>query len=321
MVDHSAPRVGHASAPAHHGELLQGVFTHAGRLTRGLVTLPCPLHTTRATFTPAGRAATLTVTPAGKTKAVRAARLAVEACTRRGDEPVGGHLSLTGNVPPRRGFGSSTSDVLAAVGAVQDALRVRLPPETIARIAVRAETASDSLMFQDSSVLFAQREGEVVEDFGHPLPALRVLGFGSRPEQAGRGVDTLSFPPARYDSAEIAAFAELRALLREAVHTKDVTLIGAVASASTDLNQRHLPIPRLAALRAIARETGALGLQTAHTGDIAGLLYDRDTPDTPARTAHARHLLHGIGIHEQWLFTTDDDPARPPSRGDSHVGG
>ncbi|CAL9587270.1 GHMP family kinase ATP-binding protein [Streptomyces sp. enrichment culture] len=309
LAPRSGLRSGHASAPAHHGELLQGVFTHQGRLVRGLVTLPCPLHSTRAAFVPSADTPALTVSPVWKTKAARAARLAVEACTRPGEAPVGGRLTLTGDVPLRRGFGSSTSDVLAAVGAVQDALSVRLPPQAVARIAVRAETASDSLMFRDSSVLFAQREGEVVEDFGHPLPALRVLGFGSRPEHAGRGVDTLALPPARYDSAETGAFAELRALLREAVQTKDVALIGAVASASTDINQRHLPIARLDALHAIARETGALGLQTAHTGDIAGLLYDRDTPDAPARTAHAARLLRTIGIHEQWLFTTDDHPA------------
>ncbi|MFJ5772738.1 kinase [Streptomyces sp. NPDC093094] len=302
MAEHSGWRTGTASAPVHHGEVLQGVFTHRGRPTRALVTLPCALHTTRATFTPApgGR---LTVSPSWKSKALRAARLAADACARPGDPPAGGRLELTGEVPPGRGFGSSTSDVLAAVGAVQAALGVTLTPGTVARMAVRAETASDSLMFRESSVLFAHREGEVVEDFGHPLPAVRVLGFGSRP--GGRGIDTLALPPARYDSAERAAFARLRTLLREAVHTKDAALLGAVATASTDLNQRHLPIPCLDALHAVARETGALGIQSAHSGDIAGLLYDRDAPDTDTRTDLARTLLHRIGLHEHWLFTTD----------------
>ncbi|MFF0200011.1 kinase [Streptomyces sp. NPDC005017] len=297
--------MGNASAPVYHGEILQGVFRHQGRLARGLVTLPCTVHTTQASFAPA-RGEALTVLPTCKTKARRAARLAVEACARPGDGPVGGRLELTGDVPLGRGFGSSTSDVLAAIRAVQDALGRPLRPETVARIAVRAETASDSLMFEGSSVLFAQREGEIIEDFGHPVPAVRVLGFGSRPKNGGRGVDTLSLPPPRYDDTEIGVFAGLRTMLREAVQTKDVALIGAVASASTEINQRHLPVPRLDALRALARETGALGIQTAHSGDIAGLLYDRDDPGTDARTDRARALLHAIGIHEQWTFTTDD---------------
>lgn len=305
MVDQSAWRVGIASAPIHHGEILQGVFPHRGQVTRGLVTLPCTVHTTRASFIPA-RGEELTVFPAWKTKAARAAHLTVQACVPPGDRPVGGHLELTGDVPLRRGFGSSTSDVLAAIWAVQDALLRPLPAEETARIAVRAETASDSLMFKESSVLFAQREGKVIEDFGYRMPALRVLGFGSRPENNGNGVDTLSFPPAAYGSTELGLFAELRTMLREAIHTKDVALVGAVASASTDINQQHLPIPRLDELRSLARETGALGIQTAHSGDIAGLLYDRDDPEAEARTEHAQRLLHHIGIHEQWIFTTGD---------------
>ncbi|MET9735663.1 kinase [Streptomyces sp. NPDC006458] len=305
MVDHSGWRVGVASAPIHHGEILQGVFPHQGQLTRGLVTLPCTVHTTQASFIPA-RGEELTVFPTWKSKARRAAQLAVEACAQPGDGPVGGRLELTGDVPLCRGFGSSTSDVLAAIRAVQDALVRPLPPETVARIAVHAETASDSLMFKESSVLFAQREGKVIEDFGYRMPAVRVLGFGSRPEHEGKGVDTLAFPPARYDDAEIGVFAELQAMLREAIHTKDVALLGAVASASTEINQRHLPIPCLDHLRAIARETGALGIQAAHSGDIAGLLYDRDDPEVDARTEQGRALLHTIGIHEQWIFTTGD---------------
>ncbi|MFB9348751.1 kinase [Streptomyces heliomycini] len=305
MVDHSGWRVGVASAPIHHGEILQGVFPHRGQLTRGLVTMPCTVHITQASFIPA-RGEELTVSPPWKTKARRAAQLAVEACVRPGDGPVGGHLELTGDVPLCRGFGSSTSDVLAAIWAVQDALVRPLRPEDVARIAVRAETASDSLMFKESSVLFAQREGKVIEDFGYRMPAVRVLGFGSRPENDGRGVDTLALPPAHYDRTEVGVFAELQAMLREAIHTKDVALVGAVASASTGINQRHLPIPLLDSLRAVERETGALGIQTAHSGDIAGLLYDRDDPEVAARTEHGRQLLHDIGIHEQWIFTTGD---------------
>ncbi|CAM5467134.1 kinase [Streptomyces xanthochromogenes] len=305
MVDHSGWRVGVASAPIHHGEILQGVFPHQGQLSRGLVTMPCTVHTTQASFIPA-RGEELTVSPSWKSKARRAAQLAVQACVRPEDGPVGGHLELTGDVPLCRGFGSSTSDVLAAIWAVQDAFVAPLPPEAVARIAVCAETASDSLMFKESSVLFAQREGKVIEDFGYRMPAVRVLGFGSRPENEGKGIDTLAFPPARYDSTEIEDFAELHAMLREAIHTKDVALVGAVASASTAINQRHLPIPLLDSLRVIERETGALGIQTAHSGDIAGLLYDRDDPEVDARTEHGRRLLHNIGIHEQWIFTTGD---------------
>ncbi|MET7704043.1 MULTISPECIES: GHMP family kinase ATP-binding protein [unclassified Streptomyces] len=305
MVDHSDWRVGAASAPVHHGEILQGAFTTPAGPLRGLVTLPCTLHTTRATFTPTP-AGEITVSPSWKGKARRAAELAVRAVTPPGAKPAGGHLELTGDVPLCRGFGSSTSDVLSAIWAVKDAFADPLPPQEVARLAVHAETASDSLMFEESTVLFAQREGTVIEDFGYRMPPLRVLGFGSRPANDGRGVDTLAFTPARYDQAEITRFARLRDMLREAIQMKDVALLSSVATASAEINQRHLPVPDLDRIRDVERTCGALGVQVAHSGDIAGLLFDRDDPDVEGRTAQARDLLHRIGIHEQWIYTTGD---------------
>jgi uncharacterized protein involved in propanediol utilization len=261
------------------------------------------MYSVRATFTP-DPAAGLTVLPAWKNKARTAAELTLTAL----EFPVGGRLELTGEVPLGRGFGSSTSDVLAAITAVCNAFSVTLPPEAAAKIAVQAETASDSLMFGGRTVLFAQREGEVIEDFGASLPQARILGFGSRPSPGGAstGVDTLALPPARYTPRETAQFAELRAMLRTAVATKDVVLLGEVATASTRLNQHHLPIPALDRLLGIVEEVGAVGLQTAHSGDISGIILDRDHPDVDACTEHAQHLLRDIGIVEQWKFNTDD---------------
>ena len=45
-----AVRMGKARAPIHHGEIVQGAFRVDGRVMRGLVTLPCPLYRSRATF-------------------------------------------------------------------------------------------------------------------------------------------------------------------------------------------------------------------------------------------------------------------------------
>ncbi|MFG3091117.1 kinase [Streptomyces antibioticus] len=283
---------GRGTAPVHHGELLQGVFEGPGGVpVRALVTLPCPLFTTRAVFTPAphGGAGGVTVRPAWRRKARRAAELALDGTG------LSGRLEVAGDVPLGRGFGSSTSDVLAAVRAVGDALGA--PPTAVeaARLAVRAETASDALMFEGTTVLFAQREGTVVEDFGRPPPPLRVLGFGTRPGSSG--VDTLALPPPRYDRAERARFEELRALLREALRTGDAALLGWVATQSTLINQHRLPVPALDTLLAVARESGALGLQVAHSGDLAGLLLPPATDTDPVRAG-----LRRAGVGECWEF-------------------
>ncbi|MEV7041658.1 kinase [Amycolatopsis sp. NPDC051061] len=289
------PRAGSFRVDAHHGEILQGVFVAGGRLRRGLVTLPCPLYSTRATFLPTEDSGT-TVRPAWRTKARRAADLTL---ARLGHPIPGGLLDITSDIPLCRGFGSSTADVTSAIGAVLAATGRRLSPAEVGALAVEAETASDSLMYGGRAVVFAHREGEPIEDLGELMP-LSVLGFGTSP--GGRGVDTLELPPARYTSWEIEAFRPLRGLLRRAVRDGDAGLLGRVATASTLLNQRHLPIPVLDDVLAVARAAGAAGVQVAHSGDVAGLIFDATDAETPARLEFAATRLD---VTETWQFETE----------------
>jgi uncharacterized protein involved in propanediol utilization len=295
------PRAGSFRVDAHHGEILQGVFVTGDRLRRGLVTLPCPLYSTRATFLPTGDTAATgtTVRPAWRRKARRAADLTL---ARLGHPVPGGLLDITSDIPLCRGFGSSTADVTSAIGAVLAATGARLAPAEVGALAVEAETASDSLMYGTRAVVFAHREGEPIEDLGELMP-LSVLGFGTSP--GGRGVDTLELPPARYTSWEIEAFRPLRGLLRRAVRDGDAGLLGRVATASTLLNQRHLPIPGLDDVLAAARAAGAAGVQVAHSGDVAGLLFDARDTETPARLDFAATRLAALGVTETWQFATE----------------
>jgi uncharacterized protein involved in propanediol utilization len=259
---------------------------------RGLVTLPCPLYRSRATFTPdlSGR---VRVRPRWREKARRAAELAVLEI-----EPgSGGCLEIDSDVPLCRGLGSSTSDVLAAIRAVADSFGLVLPPAGVARLAVEAETASDSLMFDRTALLFAHREGTVIEDFGACLPPMHVLGFG-----AGGPVDTLTYQPAWYTEQELDVFDELRIMLRRGIAAQDCALIGEVATTSTWINQKHLPIPHLDEVCAVAADIGAIGVQTAHSGDVGGILFERHVPDLGYRVEIAQKLLRRVGHNDQWRF-------------------
>jgi uncharacterized protein involved in propanediol utilization len=291
-VDLTTVRAGTGCAPIHHGEILQGSFRVDGRIRRGLVTLPCPLYRSQATFIPEP-GGTVRVRPGWREKARRAAELAV----REIEPGVGGCLEVDSDVPLCRGLGSSTSDVLAAIRAVADSFGLVLPRVTVARLAVEAERASDSLMFDQTAVLFAHREGELIEDFGVGLPPLHVLGFGT-----GKPVDTLTYRPARYTERELDSFDELRSVLRRAMADHDAALIGEVATASTWINQKHLPMSRLDEVCAAAAEVGAVGVQTAHSGDVGGILFDRHVPDLGYRAEMAQKLLRGLGHNDQWRF-------------------
>jgi uncharacterized protein involved in propanediol utilization len=145
------------TAAVHHGEILQGAFHAGGHIQRGLVSLPCKLYRSHAEFI-AEAGTPVTVLPAWRTQARQAAELTVREIEPLLGGRLGGVLTVRSDAPLGRGFGSSTSDVLAAIRAVADAFSISFPCDTVARLAVLAETASDSLMFE-RAVLFAHREG------------------------------------------------------------------------------------------------------------------------------------------------------------------
>ncbi|MER8232999.1 GHMP kinase [Streptomyces sp. NPDC094049] len=308
------PDTGTGHAPRHHGELLQGVFRDTeGRRCAGLVTLPLPGPGSTATFRrrPGTPPEALTVTPADRTKAARAAALAVTACAaRRGLPPCGGELGLSGSVPVGLGMGSSTSDVIAAVRAVAAAHGLRLAPGAVARLAVRAERASDPLMLDGRPVLFAQREGRVLEVLGRALPPLLVVGCALG---GGAPVDTLALPVREATEADVREYERLRGLLRRAVATGDAPLLGEVATASARRGQEALGHAEFGTLTALARRLGALGVQIAHSGAVAGVLLDPTAAGDPrARVHDCLRALSAHGIPATRVFTTLPTPKESP---------
>ncbi|MGW5877572.1 GHMP family kinase ATP-binding protein [Nocardiopsis terrae] len=296
--------LGTGQATCHHGEILQGVFLDGrGRPTRGLVTLPMADPRTRAVFTPFSARAPrrVVVDPPDRAKAARAAELAVAECARTGGvRPVGGYLRVRGGAVPGLGMGSSTSDVTAAVRAVSAGLGVELPPAAVARVAVAAEGASDPVMFGDRPLLFAQREGRVLEELGPDLPEMAVVGCLTG---CGQPVDTLSLAGTAR-RGDIAVYERLRAVLRTAITDRDVAGVGHVCTESAVLNQRVLPKEELGALREVARDCGAAGIQVAHSGNVAGVLFDAADPELGARLESAVDRLGRRGLAPHRVFST-----------------
>jgi uncharacterized protein involved in propanediol utilization len=263
----------------HHGELLQGVFERDGRLCRGLVTLPTATFRSVAEVEVGGDRSA--VWPVWKRKSLSAARCALGYL----DSP-STHVRVwvESETPVRRGLGSSTSDVVAVVRAVADALRRRITPAEVAALAVDAETASDSTMYS-RAVLFAHRDGVL-------HLAWHLVSFRCR---EGNGIDTLSLEPARYCASELRQLRKLRALLKRGLLERDHELVGAVATASALLNQRHLPIPRFGAFCKIVKRTQAVGIQVSHSGNVAALIFG---PCSEHAIADAEAQLRKCGATE-----------------------
>ncbi len=286
--------VGYGRSIAHHGEVVQGQFEEANGLHRALVTVPCEKFYSEATIYLADDWSEGKVEPKHKLKSKRSAELTLD---EFGDSR-GFRLLMQDNIPEGWGLGSSTSNCISGCRAAADANGTQLRPEVIAEIVVKAETASDSIMYGNRAVLFEHRAGVVLEDFAGKLPNFFVLGFNTDE----RGVDTLDLKPAEYNRDEIDEFCELRGLLRKAVKDQSAELIGAVATASARINQRHLPKPYFNEYLAMVGDAGGTGLQVAHSGTVIGFIFDPKKEDMPERIYRAEGLLTEFGVAETWLF-------------------
>jgi uncharacterized protein involved in propanediol utilization len=174
-----------------------------------------------------------------------------------------------------------------------------LEPDRIARLSVAAELASDPLMYEPTrALLFAQRQGYVLLDLGGALPPLSVLGVNTGEHLR---VETLALPLISYSSWELGAFQTMLGLLRRAVEQQDAFLLGRVATASTVINQRHRPKQFMSQILHLAHRSGALGVQVAHSGTVAGLLFERGNATC---LEYARAQLKRLGLRH-WEFTTE----------------
>ena len=295
-------------AGRHHGEILQGLWWPQSEAHPDpvpcLVTQPVPGAGSEARFRLApGRQ--IEVHPAYKVKAARAARLALDALDANA---FGGVLRLRCPIPTGLGLGSSTSDVLATLRAVCLACGTQADTALLARLAVRAEVASDPLMF-DSVVLFAQREGRVLEHWGHWIPEFLVLSIDTDPRSGGR--DTLALPLPGDDMR--GHYTELVQQARAAFQAHDAAAIAAAATRSAELNQITVATREFHALRALSATSGALGLQISHSGTVAGLLFDPQTEPHTFKPLLRR--LRTLGMAPLGTYRTGHDnfPA-PPDR-------
>jgi uncharacterized protein involved in propanediol utilization len=240
------------------------------------------------------------VVPPWKNKAGRAAGLALAAI----GAPVAGRLEIECSVATGVGLGSSTCDVVAAIRAVCGAHGVELDAGRVAGLAIEAEGAADPLMFDGEMVLFAQRQGRVLESFGSWTPRYAVLSIDT--DLGGGGIDTLSLPMPQYTGPELAAFENMIARAREAFQRRDSVTLAAIATESATLNQRFVPMRKFREIRDLAATHHALGVQISHSGTVAGILFDprsiSGSDDALVEEVTAR--VRSLGVRPRGLFMT-----------------
>jgi uncharacterized protein involved in propanediol utilization len=197
-----------AVAAGHAGEVLQGAIQTGGRTRRLLMSLPAPPFRTEAeVMAIPGRP--LCVEPVWASKAFHAA----VALFRWFERPLPNiTVRLRSNIPPGKGCGSSTADMLATIRALLLYSGLTMTEESIARLIVSVEEATDGSVLSRPT-LFRHREGTVDEYLPGEFPAMRVMVIDAQPAAA---INTIEMPRARYCPRQIATFEVLVTMLRRA---------------------------------------------------------------------------------------------------------
>ncbi len=199
-------------------------------------------------------------------------------------------MEVSRPLPPSKGFGTSTADVVGAIVAAAAAVEASLDPEEVARLAAAIEP-SDSTMFPGLA-FFNHRSGRQWEILG-PSPSLTIAVLEFEGD-----VDTLDYN-ARLDLSVLRSMEPAHAtaleMLWRGLKTGQPELIGQAATASARINQLLLPKPELEGLISLGERFDALGVCVAHSGTAAGVLFGSGESQSARRLlAEARGSLKGL---------------------------
>jgi len=255
----------HVSVAGHFGELLQGRLGVDGPVA--LVSLPCPELQLKANFTPDNAFNVAVTDPSGAEIPTLKDHLAT--LLRALDLPVQGQFSFASDMPAGGGAGLSTTLLVAVcrMAGLTD-------PVEIARRCHAIEGATDPLMFNHAErILWASREVRKLEELP-PLPAFQVIG-GFGPHRIRTNPNCANFPD----------ISDLLPQWCDAAQAQDLSRLAQLSTCSA---QRALTAQGVWAndpIQRLARETGALGVVTAHTGAARGLIFAKG--EIPAQTDSA----------------------------------
>jgi L-threonine kinase len=256
------PLAGDARTCGTCGELVQGQF---GSGDDFLVTLPVKIWShVRVSLD----VTTIEITgeQPNKMKTKRAIRRTLDYL---GYPSVGAVFKVISDIPEGKGMASSTADIVAACHATAQTTGCSLSPEEISRVAIEIEP-SDGVMYP-GVVSYNHRRGELIESLGS-LPPMDILAV-----DLGGHVDTLRFNriPKNYNTEELEILCQAYKLVKTGIREQSLEKIGRAATMSARVNQRLLLKPQLEALIEISTEYGAHGVCVAHSGTVAGLLFER----------------------------------------------
>ena len=279
-----ASLVGIAKAPGSCGELVQGTLNEES------FHVSCPINLysqVRVVLNDEGRIAG----PPDKWKTKEAIKRTLEFF---GKEDLGANFEIDSKLPLGKGMASSTADIGAASLATASALKKEIAPQEISKIALSIEPTDGTLF--NGIVIFDHRNGAL----------FRILGKASDMEiiviDLGGEVNTLEFNKKNLTKLNRQREREVKKafqLVEEGIERKNSRLIAKGATISAFSNQKILYKPALNRIWKVSQETGALGINVAHSGTVVGILAEPNKVDFK----ELKNFLQDRGIGEVFYKT------------------
>ncbi len=213
-----------------------------------------------------------------------------------GVKGVGACISINSQIPSGLGMASSTADITAACIAASVALGEQLTPDEIADIALSVEP-SDGIMYK-GIVYIDFIKGTIKEYIGMP-PSMDIIII-----DLGGKVETVNFYKNKIElekanNKKEPFIREAVSLVKEGLYLQDASLIGKGAVISACANQELLYKPELEEIIRTAKELGAVGVNTAHSGTVVGIMFSEGLTNT----AHIENVIRSRVKNLKRCFT------------------
>ncbi|CKJ40898.1 GHMP family kinase ATP-binding protein [Streptococcus pneumoniae] len=285
---------------AHHGEIIQGIFTDScEHEVSALVTLPFNLMYSEAKFQIIEGMREIYVLPKSK-------KFSQETIDYLKDKyklyNKGGIIELTSNIRETKGYGSSTVDICCIISVISKTFALNITEDKMAKIAQKIEKASDSTMYIDKCILFQQREAIVKKEYTHKLPKMIIVGVDT---DVNSKVITSDLEVPDYSLEEKKMLNQALRYFEESLLTESVDSLGEAATISAKINQKYLKKPKFKELLEIKNKSAALGLQIAHSGTLAGLIFSPEPKDLDDNLRLCSKLLDEIGLKKHYIFEVE----------------
>lgn len=180
-------------------------------------------------------------------------------------------VEIESDLPCGKGMASSSADISAACQAVAAFFGQYLTPDDIAKIALSIEPTDG--VFYRGIVMFDHVTGTFCRYLGEP-PEIKIAVF-----DMGGEVDTKEFNKRNdlkfLNNQKEPIIKKAVELVVSGLQQNNTRMIGLGATMSARANQAILFKPHLEDVIKIALDSGAVGVNAAHSGTVIGVLFDK----------------------------------------------